>query len=201
MNTNRTVFTVGHSTYPIEQFLALLKSHQVEAIADVRSSPYSKFNPQFNRENLKETLKASGIAYVFLGKELGARRAEPECYQDKRVIYDLVAKTPTFENGITRIVNGASKMRIALMCAEKDPLMCHRTILVARNLRPRVGDIHHIIDERKIETYAAAETRLLENYNLHSDDMFASTEELINQAYKKRGEEIAYVEASDNFTG
>ena len=128
------VYTIGHSTHPIERFIELLKMHSITAICDVRSAPYSRMNPQFNREPLRDTLKEAGIAYVFLGEELGARSKDLSCYRNGKVDYELLARTELFHSGLERVREGARTHRIALMCAEKDPLDCHRTILVARNL-------------------------------------------------------------------
>lgn len=196
MNTETTVFTVGHSSHTIEDFINLLTVHHIEAIADVRSSPYSRFNPQFNREVLQNSLSQASIAYVFLGEELGARRSEPECYVDHRVSYNRVGQTKLFQEGLRRIVQGAAKMRIALMCAEKDPLMCHRTILVARHLQSKVDHILHILEDATLETQAGTEERLLRDYELQDNDLFMPLEERLAQAYTRRGNEIAYVEES-----
>ncbi len=135
--TSEPIFTVGHSTHSAELFLALLRQHQVVAVADVRSSPFSQFNPQFNREPLEQCLKANGIRYVFLGKELGARSEDRSCYLDGRVQYGRLAQTPLFQSGLDRVLQGAAKYRVALMCAEKEPLECHRTLLVAKALAER----------------------------------------------------------------
>ena len=101
------LFTIGHSTHSWEKFLELLRQHRIEAVADVRSSPFSQFNPHFNRETLRHALRQQGISYVFLGEELGARRSEPECYVNGRVDYSLIARTPAFIHGLT----GSSKAR------------------------------------------------------------------------------------------
>jgi uncharacterized protein (DUF488 family) len=87
------VLTIGHSTHPIETFLGLLHQHGVTAVADVRSAPYSRFNPQFNKDALEHDLKEHGIRYVFLGRELGARSDDPSCYDKGRVQYGRLART------------------------------------------------------------------------------------------------------------
>src|SRR6266446_5531061 len=127
-----TVYTIGHSTHTIEKLIALLKDHGITALCDVRSQPYSRMNPQFNREPLKQALRDSGILYVFLGAELGARSEDKSCYRNGQVQYDLLARTDLFKRGIERVKDGAHRYRLALMCAEKEPLDCHRTILVSR---------------------------------------------------------------------
>ena len=103
------VFTIGHSTQTAEHFIELLQAHGISAIADVRSSPYSRTNPQFNRETLRETLRQCGIPYVFLGSELGARSKDPRCYRAGKVQYDLLARTTSFQEGIARVIEGSQK--------------------------------------------------------------------------------------------
>jgi uncharacterized protein (DUF488 family) len=188
----KEVFTVGHSTHSIEKFLDLLAAHRIQVVADVRSSPYSKFNPQFNRDDLQNSLKESGIRYVFLGKELGARSEDPACYVADKVQYDRLAKTTLFQSGIDRVVEGAKSYRIALMCAEKDPLDCHRTILVARELLKRDLSIAHIFDNGSIESHTESISRLVTSLGMSLDDMFRSKEEIIDEAYVRQADRIAY---------
>ena len=139
------IFTIGHSTHPLDKFIRLLERHDITAICDVRSSPYSQFNPQFNQQELKAGLQERGIKYVFLGEELGARSDDPSCYRDGKVQYDLLAKTELFKRGLERVCKGSEEYRIALMCAEKDPLECHRTILVSRELNKEGLAVEHIL--------------------------------------------------------
>lgn len=126
--------------------------HKIDAVADVRSAPYSGYNPQYNKASLEKALKNQGIAYVFLGKELGARREESECYRDGNIDYELVQKLPLFESGIERLLQGVSKMRVAMMCAEKDPLHCHRYGLIASYLGNTVIDIQHILADGSLKS-------------------------------------------------
>ena len=195
-----TIFTIGHSTHSVEEILQLLKRHSVTAVCDVRSSPYSHFNPQFNREPLKEQLLLAGIVYVFLGKELGARTSDRSCYVDGKVQYDLLAKTPLFNNGLTRLKEGNQTHRIAIMCAEKDPLQCHRTILVSRYLTDDGIQVLHIQADGKLETHDEAINRLLKQLRLPEVDMFLSKEEIITEAYRLQGDAIAYLDEEDSRT-
>ena len=133
---------------------------------------------------------------VFLGNELGARRAERECYIDGVARYDRIARTAAFRTGLDRVRLGVSRFRVALMCAEKDPLECHRTILVCRQFRNDL-DIRHILSDGSIETHTAAETRLLAEEKVPGDDLFAPREELIAKAYDRRGGKIAYHECGE----
>src|SRR5690348_7620224 len=141
------VYTIGHSTQPLERFIELLRQHGVTALADVRSRPYSRMNSQFNREDLKDALREHGIAYVFLGKELGARCEDRSCYQNGKVQYSRLAQTKLFEEGLDRVREGANKYCIAMMCAEKEPLECHRTILVSRYLDAMGLQVRHILND------------------------------------------------------
>ena len=188
------VFTVGHSTHPIEKLLDLLRRNEISAVADVRSQPYSRVNPQFNREPLKEALREAGISYAFLGRELGARSEDRSCYTDGKVQYDRLAKTDLFQEGLRRVIDGAAHYRIALLCAEKDPLTCHRTILVARNLVAQGLGTAHILADGSLEPHEQALDRLLKEEGVGSADFFKPRQELVDEAYAKRGSDIAYVE-------
>ena len=186
------VLTIGHSTHDGEAFVALLQRYAVTQVADVRSSPYSRFNPQFNRKALTNRLAADGIEYAFLGKELGGRPDDASCYENGLVRYDLVRKTLSFQKGLERIRRMAGR-RIALMCSEKEPLECHRTLLVAQALHAQDIDVEHILAEGGLETHAAAMNRLL---SLHDDprqvDLFEPRDERIARAVEKQTERIAY---------
>lgn len=190
------ILTIGHSTLPIDEFAALLRKHAVTAVADVRSSPFSRYNPQFNRDALKRELSKAGIQYVFLGKELGARSDDPGCYVGTKVQYSKLAATPLFRAGLDRVEQGAAQYNVALMCAEKEPLDCHRTILVARELVSRGHDIVHILADGSLEPHAHTMLRLLDQLGLPHQDMFRSQGDIFDEAYGRRGEKIAYDRSS-----
>jgi uncharacterized protein (DUF488 family) len=190
------VFTIGHSTQPIERFIGLLKQHEITAVGDVRSRPYSRMNPQFNREALKERLREAEIKYVFLGKELGARSEDRSCYCNGQVQYDLLARTTLFKSGIKRVIDGSRDFRIALMCAEKEPLDCHRTILVARELATSEIAIRHILYDGSVETHQDALGRLVSMLRIPNADMFREPTSVLEDAYNRRARDIAYREES-----
>lgn len=192
--TDRTVLTIGHSTYTVARLVELLRRHDVTAVADVRSQPYSRMNPQFNREGLRSDLKAAGIYYVFMGRELGARTEDRSCYVDGKVQYDLLARTALFQEGLDRVEQGSAKHRIALMCAEKEPLACHRTILICRHLVSRGLGVQHILENGGLENHETSMTRLLSELGIAEHDLFRSREDIVREAYARRGEQIAYVE-------
>jgi uncharacterized protein (DUF488 family) len=188
------VFTIGHSNHTKDQFIALLRQHGVTALCDVRSIPYSRVNPQFNRETLKQALKQNGIAYVFLGKELGGRSEDPSCYIHGKVQYDLLARTELFQKGIERLREGLKQYRLALMCAERDPIECHRTILVARQLDALGIPVEHILGDSSLESHQHTLGRLLRQIKSPGFDMFRSEKEVIQDAYRIQGDRIAYKE-------
>jgi uncharacterized protein (DUF488 family) len=187
-----TMFTIGHSTHSTEDFLRLLKKHSISVVADVRSSPFSRFNPQFNRSSLKEDLKENGIKYVFLGSELGARSDDPKCYQNGKVIYSRLAETTVFREGINRLLTGVEDHRIALMCSEKEPLDCHRTLLVTQVLSRHGITVSHIHADGNLEAHTCALERLVEKVGLPQEDLFRSKEDLISEALVQQEARIAY---------
>lgn len=190
-----SVFTIGHSTHSIEVFLDLLHGHGVTAIADVRSSPYSRFNPQFERKALEASLRAAGIHYVFLGRELGARSDDETCYDQGRVVYGRLAQSAAFKEGIARVVRGAAEHRIALLCAEKEPLECHRTILVAPALVKAGLEVVHIHADGRLESHPAAMTRLLEILGMTQRPLFGQSDlDPEAEALLRQERRIAYID-------
>ncbi len=190
---NRTIFTIGHSTHSLDDFLGLLKVHGIAVVADVRSSPRSR-TPHFNRDILSEVLKREGIDYVFLGSELGARREEAECYVGNRVDFAKVPQLSTFQAGLERLEKGIDRCRVAIMCAEKEPLDCHRTILVGRALQGRGIEVKHILSDGSVEDSSNTDRRLLQMENMDASlfESQGSRKELVDNAYVERGKKIAY---------
>jgi len=197
-NDPPTIFTIGHSTHSIEGFVALLNRHGIAAVADVRSQPYGRLD-HFNRENLSATLKAAGIQYVFLGQQLGARREERECYETGIALYERIVNLPAFQEGLLRLRRGAEKFRLAVMCAEKEPLACHRAILIARCLKDSGIQVMHILADGTLEDHTLAERRLVRELDigrtLFEPDL--SENDLVERAYSERGREIAFHEENE----
>ena len=187
------VYTLGHSNHAIERFVELLAANGVEVVADVRSQPYSRFHPQYRRDSLRAHLAAAGLGYEFLGRELGARSDDDACYVDGKVDYGLLAATASFRAGIERLVELAAARRVALVCAERDPLTCHRTILVAHALEARGIAARHIHADGRIETHADASARLVrEELGEGADDLFREGAAAIGDAFTQRARKIAY---------
>lgn len=199
MNLPRNpVFTIGYASLTIDRFIELLLQHHIDAVGDVRSQPYSRYTPEYSQDRLKTALDKAGIQYVFMGKELGARRGEPECYVDGKVRYDLVAKTPAFRDGITRIEGGHLKYRIALLCAEKDPVTCHRAILISRELSKKKIEVQHILHDGSLEPHEELEHRLLKLHGRDQEDLFEDETERLKGAYSQQADEIAFVREGED---
>ena len=166
----------------------------------MRSHPHSKQNPHFSRYSLQPSLKRAGISYVFLGYELGARATSPDFYLNGKVQYDRLAATSIFQEGLERIERGRTDHRIALMCAEKEPLECHRCILVSRHLYARGIDVRHILDQGPAEEHGATIERLLLQLRMSEPDMFLAKNDLIKTAYQIQGDKIAFRQSTDEMT-
>jgi len=200
------LFTIGHSNHNPERFLELLQQHGVTALADVRSAPYSRYLSHFNKSTLQTLLPEAEIRYVFLGAELGARTDNPDCYIDGKAIYEKIAATDAFQQGLQRVLKGLQSHRIALMCAEKDPITCHRAILVCQHLVPFNLEIAHIHSDGTLEFHEDLEERLLDQdppgdqLSLFAEESspVLSRAERLRQAYQKQGYKIAYVEKTES---
>jgi uncharacterized protein (DUF488 family) len=191
------VYTIGCSTHTIDHFLNLLITHHVAALADVRSVPYSARNAQFNRDALLYALSRKNIEYIYLGNELGARSQDAHCYHDGKVQYDRLAATLLFQQGLGQVAQTRIKCPTAIMCAEKDPLQCHRTILVARKLVEQGIPVIHILADGTTETHEQVMSRLLQKLHIPEDDLFRSKQEALDEAYRRQGEAIAYATPSE----
>jgi len=195
------LLTIGHSNHPIDKFIDLLREHEVTVVADVRSVPHSKWQPQFNQLPLKESLKKHGIDYLYLGKELGARTDDPTCYENGKVQYRRLAKTFVFQQGLERILIELEGRRTALLCAEKEPLDCHRTLLVSRELVALGVQVMHIHADGHLEDHIEAMRRLLSLSGMREVDLFKSEAQLIDEACAKQEERIAYVDENMTVEG
>lgn len=188
------LYTIGHSNHPIAHFLALLQGAGIDCVADVRSVPFSRRFPQFSQKALAASLKDAGIEYWFLGDALGARPKDPGCYQDGKASYARIAATRAFKDAIDALIAAARVKRVALMCAEKEPLDCHRTILVARALAQQGCEVAHILADGSIAPHAEIERQLLRAAK-EGDDLFDDRAAALARAYDKRAGKMAFAGA------
>jgi uncharacterized protein (DUF488 family) len=186
------ILTIGHSNLPYGEFLGLLRDAGVTAVADVRSAPYSRQYPHFNAKALHDELRADGIIYVSLGKELGGRPKDRSFFCDGIADYERMARAPAFRHGLQRVVAGASRHRIALMCSERDPLDCHRCLLVGRALHERGLSVGHIVPDGRRKSQADIEEELLALTGRGRADFFASPVERVAAAYRARARRAAF---------
>ena len=193
--TQNPVLTVGHSNHSPVEFIRLLLKHRVGEVVDVRSSPYSRYTPHFNQDILSDALEQCGIGYLFLGGELGGRPANRSYYDaGGRVQYERLAGTDLFDDGIRRLVRCADERKIALMCTEKEPLECHRTLLVGRALVERGVVVEHIHADGSLENHDAAMDRLMDKLKLpQNGDLFRSRRDVIEDALTRQARKVAYV--------
>lgn len=195
----RSILTIGHSNHSLEVFAKLLIDYGVDTVVDIRSAPYSRFNPQFNREQLMADLRNHRMGYLFLGNELGGRSNDPSHYKEGRVLYSSLAGTKFFRQGLELVSQNAAEHRIVLMCSEGEPLACHRTLLVARFLVDNYGlAVEHILPDGQLESYSDSINRLLVNTDLLNEDLFLSRQERIARAINCQERRVAYNHGKPN---
>jgi uncharacterized protein (DUF488 family) len=188
------LFSIGHSNLPEDRFHALLQTGGVNAVADVRSVPSSRFFLWFSRRNLETRLSREGIAYLSYSDALGGRPGDEALYCDGIADYVAMAAHPRFRASLDRLIEAAAHARLCLMCAEREPLDCHRCLLVARSLAARGLTVGHILHDGSIEPHAATEQRLLAlDGQGDGCDLFATGQhERLAAAYRRRGRAIAF---------
>jgi uncharacterized protein (DUF488 family) len=138
------LYTIGHSNIEIEKFILLLKSVNIEVLTDVRSTPYSRYAAQFNKESLKAYLEAEGIKYLYLGDMLGGRPKDSDCYINGAPDYDCIRIKEHYKKGIERLIKGIEIYKIAIMCSEEDPMQCHRRNLIGLDIHRNAIEVVHI---------------------------------------------------------
>lgn len=193
------LYTIGYGNLPIESFSELLRSCSIDVVCDVRSSPYSRYSPDYSQRELKEHLNGGPrIKYAFFGNELGARPKDRNVYIGSRADYDLIAAASFFRAGLERIRRGSADNNIALMCAEKDPIECHRAILVCRNLPELTDQTFHIHHDGRVESQAELATRLVRELGMDPPPLLeseAAWSSAVNDAFREQSMRIAYTES------
>ncbi len=190
--TETTIFSIGHSNHSIEKFISLLKNSEVNMVVDVRSAPFSRMFPQFNQDALRKSLINHGIGYLFLGDQIGGRSNDPDDYLDGQVIYKSLASKEAFKAGIKRLREGSLKYQIAIMCSEKEPLDCHRTLLISEALVGNGVVVIHIHADGTRESHGDVLARLLALHKLSSPDLFSNDADRVQEALVLQEKKIAY---------
>ncbi len=196
------IYTIGHSNYTMERLIDMLEYYNINCVVDIRGTPYSKYNIQFDKETIRYTLTNSGFVYIYMGKELAAKRIRKNSYNNEGYSnFEEVIKEEEFKRGVERLKNGCEKgYKIILLGAMQDPIRCHRSILVGRELVKNDFDVKHILDDYSIVTQDDIEEMLLNKYfsnrnQITIEDLTGNSlnnEEMINEGYKLANREIGY---------
>lgn len=196
------IYTIGHSNYSMERLIEMLKYFRINCIVDIRGTPYSKYNVQFDKETIKYTLTKAGFVYIYMAKELAAKRINKQSYNNEGYSdFEKVVYEDDFINGIKRLKVGCEKgYKIVLLGAMQDPIRCHRSILVGRALRKEGFNVKHILDDYSIASQEQIEESLLNKYfsnrgQLTIEDLLGnkmSEKEMIEEGYRLANKEIGY---------
>jgi len=189
---DKTIFTIGHSNHEIADFINLLLANKIELVIDVRSAPYSKIYPHFNRNSLEVSLTKNSIEYLFLGDSVGGRSNNIKDYSKGRVMYKKIAEKEEYISSIHLIISLSSEHKTVLMCSEKEPLECHRTLLISRSIEMLKVKVLHIHRDGQIESQGEAIQRLLAIWKLDSPSLFGEDTERIDEALTKQESKYAY---------
>lgn len=205
------IYTIGYAHHTQESFLEQLLKYHINCVIDVRTMPYSAFHNQFNKEVIKGYLRQHGIYYIHMDESFGIIKDDDKLNTEEGYLdFEKLAKTENFINGIERVEVGLEKgYTIAFMCAEKDPINCHRSTLVARNFVRRGYDIQHILHDGTLETHVHMEQRMKEHYNKEDDQIHLFEQKLgeresLDRAYALCSKAIFIVNAKrvlkENYT-
>jgi len=186
------LFSIGHSNIAADRFIAMLAAAGVNAIVDVRTVPFSRRFPWFSGKALAARLASAGMIYQAHGAGLGGRPANPAHYRDGIADYEAMAKGGDFQAGLDDVQELASRFRVCLMCAEREPLDCHRCLLVARALSERGSTVGHILHDGTIQPHGATEERLLALTGASPDLFVTGQDARLAAAYRRRAQAVAY---------
>lgn len=205
MEEHPIIYTVGHSNHPIDFFIELIQEYKVDCIIDVRSVAASKYNPQFNKEDLKKSLAKVGIKYSHFEEEFGARQKDPDLLdEDGQVDFEKVRKFWLFKNGVEKLWKGVEHgLTMSLMCSEGEPLDCHRFSMIAIQLEKEGFDIKHIMKDKTLKSNADLEAQLLKKYEkkIPHPDIFnpdLTIDDQLKVAYHLKNKEIGFMPYSKN---
>ena len=190
------LFSIGHSNIPADRFLATLQGAGVNALADVRSAPFSRFFPWFSQQALAARLAEAGMTYTFMGAALGGRPRDERLYRDGVADYEAMAMQAEFRDGLQRLIDTVAQSRICLLGAEREPLDCHRCLLVTRHLAESGLSVGHILHDGTFEPHAATERRLLALYDDDCDLFEAGQASRLAAAYRRRAKAVAFRQKS-----
>ena len=191
-----TIYTIGYSGFSIKEFIDTLKAHKINFVVDVRSKPFSHHNPEYDSPVISRTLEAEGIKYENFAREFGARQEDRNFYTPEGWLdFEKFMSSRQFYDGITKILEG--DYTYALMCKEKDPIDCHRGIMVARVFNEIGRDVIHLMPDGNNLTQEDLEHEMIALYfsNYEHGDLFSgypTERELVDAAYRMRNAKIGW---------
>ena len=175
-----TLYSIGHGNKGIEQFIQELQSFDIQYLADVRSKPYSKWNPEYNQAPLKVRMREAGITYMYMGDVLGGIPVDSSCYTDGHIDYSKMAEKETFIKGLQRLITANDKqINLAVMCSESEPSMCHRSKLIGQELMKRGIMMNHIVGIGVVKSQQSIICELNKGYGL--EDLFGNQTVLMSR--------------------
>lgn len=195
------LYTIGHTNHPLGYFLELLQKYNINYLLDVRSTPFSQYTSQFNKDCISEFLQSNGIRYCHMGKFFGARPLDKNLYTKENYLdFEVMRSSVLFQKGMDNVIKGLSAgNNVVLMCTEKDPIDCHRAILVARGFSLHGIDVNHILPDGTLQSQGELDERLLDKYfpdrnqfSFFSNISEIPEEDLLIEAYRDRNREIGY---------
>jgi uncharacterized protein (DUF488 family) len=186
------LFSIGHSNIPADRFIAMQRAAGVNVVADVRSTPFSRFCPWFSAKNLAPLLAKAGISYTAYGVELGGRPNDSALYRDGIADFEAMARQASFQTGLDRLIAEATRCRVCMMCSEREPLECHRCLLIGRALAARGLTVGHILHDGGIEPHAVTEQRLLALEGNEENLFVTGHGERLAAAYLRRVRAVAH---------
>ena len=196
------IYTIGHSNYTMEKLIEMLRYFNIDTVVDIRGTPYSKYNTQFDKEVIRYNLTKEGFIYIYMAKELAAKRINKISYNNEGYSdFEKVINEEDFKIGVKRLKDGCNKgYKIALLGAMQDPIRCHRSILVGRELVKKGFNVKHILDDLSIKDQKYIEERLLDKYFPDRHQVTLDTllgeekteEEMIIDGYRLANREIGY---------
>lgn len=196
------IYTIGHSNYPMERLIDMLRHYDINCVVDIRGTPYSKYNVQYDKEDFRETLIKLGFTYIYMGKEFAANRINKVSYNNEGYSdFEKVVKEEDFLNGIKRLKLGCEKgYKIAILGAMQDPIRCHRAILMGKPLIENGFNVKHILHDYSLGTQQELEENLLDKYfstrgQITIDTLLGTEktkEDMIREGYRLANKEIGY---------
>lgn len=186
------IYTTGYAGHSAPSLVQLLQTTGITVLADVRSNPFSGRQPEMDKPALMQALRCAGMRYVFMGEQLGGRPRNPKLYRAGRIDPQALLAHEGYRAGVARLIAGAASHSICLLCAERDPISCHRGLYIAESLQEAGMQVLHLIPGKPAEDHQATRTRMAELAHMEHADLFASEKDRLSMAIDQMREKIAF---------